>query len=307
MHLKDLRESKELLMYRKLNARKNLNAEEAAHHLNLEKGFEGEKQFEAWLKLHQGNGIILSDLLLETNQTTYQIDSLYLSPQKIYLFEVKNFEGDYHLDKDKWLSPVKKEVKNPLLQLSRNETLFRILLQEHHFQLPVEAILVFINPRFHLYQASSSHPIIFHSQLDRFAKTLNKNSAAPLKAIHSKLAEKLLALHQEESRFERLPGYEYDELEKGVGCRFCGSIYATFQNSKFHCSNCEFTESHFPAILQAIEEFQFLFPERKLTVEQIWEWCHLVKSKKTIRKILNNHFLQTGNGRAIHYVPREKV
>ncbi|WP_282035387.1 nuclease-related domain-containing protein [Metabacillus indicus] len=304
--MKDLRESKELLMYRKLNARKNLNAEEAAHHLNLEKGFEGEKQFEAWLKLHQGNGIILSDLLLETNQTTYQIDSLYLSPQKIYLFEVKNFEGDYHLDKDKWLSPVKKEVKNPLLQLSRNETLFRILLQEHHFQLPIEAILVFINPHFHLYQASSSHPIIFHSQLDRFAKTLKKNSATPLKAIHSKLAKKLLALHQEESRFERLPGYEYEELEKGVGCRFCGVLYASFANPNFRCSNCKTAEAYVPAILRAIEEYQFLFPQRKMTVEEIWEWCHIVKSKKTIRKILNTHFLQTGIGKATHYVPREK-
>ncbi|MGP1908289.1 nuclease-related domain-containing protein [Metabacillus sp. JX24] len=304
--MKDLRESKELLMYRKLNARKALHAEEAAHFLNLEKGFEGERQFEAWLKLHQGNGIILSDLLLETNQTTYQIDSLYISPQRIYLFEVKNFEGDYHLDKDKWLSPVKKEVKNPLLQLHRNETLFRILLQEHHFQLPIEANLVFINPRFHLYHASSSQPIVFHSQLDRFAKTLKKNCVSPLKAVHSKLAEKLLALHQEESRFDRLPEYGYDELEKGVGCRFCGKMYTTFSNPYFRCSNCKTAEAYVSAILRAIEEYQFLFPERKITVEEIWEWCHIVKSKKTIRKILNNHFLQTGIGKATHYVPREK-
>ncbi|OHR64337.1 hypothetical protein HMPREF3291_15295 [Bacillus sp. HMSC76G11] len=281
-------------MYRRLNSRLELNAEEANHYFNLEKGFEGEKKFEIWLKQNRGSGIILSDLLLQTNHTTYQIDSLYLTPQKLYLFEVKNFEGDYHLEKEKWLTSVKKEVKNPLLQLKRNDTLFRILMQEHHFQFPVEAFLVFINPQFHLYHAPSSHPIVFHSQLNRFAKTLKKNNEGTMKGIHSKLAEKLLALHMEESPFERLPEYEYGEVGKGVICRLCGTIYTSFRNSYFHCSTCKTTEAYTPAILRAIEEFQFLFPERKLTVDQIWEWCHLVKSKKTVRKLLNNHFLKAG-------------
>jgi hypothetical protein len=44
--VKNLCESKELEMYRKLNARMDLNAKETTHYLKLEKGFEGEKQFE---------------------------------------------------------------------------------------------------------------------------------------------------------------------------------------------------------------------------------------------------------------------
>ncbi|WP_191555984.1 hypothetical protein [Metabacillus idriensis] len=62
--MKNLCESKELLMYRRLNSRLELNAEEANHYFNLEKGFEGEKKFEIWFKQNRGSGIILSDLQL---------------------------------------------------------------------------------------------------------------------------------------------------------------------------------------------------------------------------------------------------
>jgi hypothetical protein len=229
---------------------------------------------------------------------------LYLTTQKLYLFEVKNFEGDYHLDQEKWLTSVKKEVKNPLLQLNRNETLFRILLQEHLFQFPVEAILVFINPHFHLYQASSSHPVVFHSQLNRFSKTLKSNCDGPLKAFHSKLAEKLLALHLEKSPFERLPEYEYDLVGKGVVCRSCHSLYSSLQRSYFTCGKCQLREAYLPAVLRNIEEFRLLFPDRKITTEQIHDWCGIIQSKKTIRKILNEHYDRVGYGKFSHYVSK---
>jgi hypothetical protein len=99
-----------------------------------------------------GERIILNDFLFEANNTFYQIDYLFLTTHTINLFEVKNYEGDFY-ERDKWYSSSKLEIKNPLLQLKRNESLFRRLLQENNFSFFIKAYLVFVNPEFHLYPA----------------------------------------------------------------------------------------------------------------------------------------------------------
>jgi hypothetical protein len=279
----------------------NLDEKERTHYFNLEKGFEGEKVFDKWLMPNAGNGIILNDLLFETNHTSFQIDSLFFKTNTIFMFEVKNYEGDFYLEGDKWFSPSKREIKSPLLQLRRSESLFRRLLQENNVSFTVEGYLVFVNPEFHLYQAPPELPIIFPSQLNRFAMKLNRKSG-PLKEGYSKLAEKLLGLHVEESPYSRLPKYRYEEVGKGVLCRRCHSLYHSFNKSVFICGNCKNTEAYLPAVLRSIEEFKFLFPERKITTDQIQEWCKLIKMKRTIRKILYDHFEHVGHGKSSHFV-----
>lgn len=41
------------------------------------------------------NGYIIHDLLLQTNNNTFQIDSTIIKLEEIHLFEIKNYEGDY--------------------------------------------------------------------------------------------------------------------------------------------------------------------------------------------------------------------
>lgn len=299
--MKNRSEPLELMIYRYLHPRMNLRSEEKNYYLKLEKGYEGEKKFDDWLVANAGRGTILSDLMFETISSFYQVDTLFLTPDTIYLFEVKNYEGDFYLEGEKWYSSYKLEMKNPLIQLRRSESLFRRLLQENNFSFSVEGYLVFINPEFHLYQASPGLPIIFPSQLNRFAKKLNRK-AGPLKGVHTELAEKLLALQVEESPYSRLPKYRYDDVGKGIVCRMCKSLYYSFNKSVFICGNCKNTEAYLPAVLSSIEEFKFLFPERKITTDQIQEWCKLIKSKKTIRKILYDHFEHVGHGKSSHFV-----
>ena len=72
---------------------------ENQNYINLEKGYEGERNFEVLLEHHLSEGLILNDLLLEKNNTLFQIDSLLISQNSIYLFEVKNYEGDFYIEK----------------------------------------------------------------------------------------------------------------------------------------------------------------------------------------------------------------
>ena len=183
----------ELLLLRSIQARMN-------QIITLEKGYHGEKMFDQKLEKLSVECLIINDLLLETANTHYLIDSHLVSPPKIHIFEVKNFEGDFLIEDNRMRLISGKEIKNPLIQLSRTESLFRQLLQQLGYNQKVEAHLVFINPEFYLYGASPDLPIIFPSQLGRFMNQLN-SQFFKLAGKHHALAEKLMELHVKDHLF----------------------------------------------------------------------------------------------------------
>lgn len=112
------------------------------------------------------------------------MDSLLIFPESIYMYEVKNYQGDYYYDSDRFYKKPKLEISNPLIQLNRTASLLRQLLQSLGFHLHVEASVVFINPEFTLYQAPLNKPFIFPTQLNPYFKKLNKLSSTKLDHNH---------------------------------------------------------------------------------------------------------------------------
>ncbi|QQZ10345.1 nuclease-related domain-containing protein [Heyndrickxia vini] len=167
--------------------------------------------------------LLLNDLLFEHNNTYFQIDSLLILQEIIHLFEVKNYEHDYYIEKEKWYTFTGKEIKNPLLQLNRNASLLRRILHDLGIYLPIKEHLVFVNPDFYLYQVPINLPIIFPSQIERFIININKKPSN-LTNHHTKIANQLLSLHLSESPFMRLPNYSFEQLKKGIICCKCRSF-----------------------------------------------------------------------------------
>ncbi|MDR4889156.1 nuclease-related domain-containing protein [Fredinandcohnia sp. QZ13] len=292
----------ELLHLRSIRARQKVSEKIENQVHTLEKGFSEETWFDQRLESLSLDCLILNDLLLETNNTHYQIDSLLISRRKIHLFEVKNYEGDYVVNEDRWQSLSSGiEMKNPLLQLTRSESLFRQLLQQLGSDFTVESHLVFINPEFYLYQVPPNLPIIFPFQLTRFMNNLSSQSSSLVEKHHT-LAKKLLSLHIKKSPFSLLPQYSFGEMEKGILCIVCWNEFLKYGNQhKLTCPNCGSWEAKESAVTRSIEEFEHLFPELKITVSTIFEWCKVIKSKKTIRKILSKNYNLIQSGRSSYY------
>lgn len=289
-------ESEELKLLRCLNTRKKLSIPESNYYLNLEKGFIGEQKFDLWLENLSNDWLILNDLLLESNNTVFQIDTLLISQETIYLFEVKNYEGDFYMEGDRWYTLSKAEIKNPLLQLKRSESLFRRLLQDLGYNTLIESYVIFINPDFHLYQAPLNYPIIFPTQLNRFFNKKNMTSFR-LTDRHVKIADQLISMHLKESPYMRSHEYVYDELEKGISCGLCHS----FIEETLVCAKCGYKEDNTSAVLRSVEEFKLLFPDKPITVDGMQEWCKVISSKKVIRRILSSKFKLRGHGKSACY------
>ncbi|ADU32484.1 nuclease-related domain-containing protein [Evansella cellulosilytica] len=301
MILKKRFESDELLILRYLNRRIKLNEKDKFRYLNLEKGFEGEIKFDQLIENIQEERLILNDLLLEVNNSYFQIDTLIISQGIIYLIDIKNFEGDCYMESDKIFSvKTRWEYKNPINQLKRSETLFSQLLRILKCNYLVESTAIFINPHFTLYQASMDNSIILPSQVNRFISNLN-NVPSKLTNSDKQLAKKLLSLHHPKTPFSLPPSYHYDQLQKGVYCNKCISYYMSIEKYNFVCGNCGEREKISKVILRHINEFKLLLPGQKITTKIISEWCNTELNRRTICRVLKNNFEAVGKTKETYY------
>ena len=130
-----------------------LTQEERFHYFNLEKGYEGEVKFDQMAEGLQEERYIINDLLLKIKNSYFQIDTTLISQEVIRLLDVKNFEGDFCLEKGRFYAvKTGREYKNPITQLSKCASQFRQLLHELKLHYPASASVIFINPEFTLYK-----------------------------------------------------------------------------------------------------------------------------------------------------------
>ncbi|MFA1819156.1 nuclease-related domain-containing protein [Virgibacillus oceani] len=302
MLFKPRKKSTELLTLQYLNSRMKLSAKHKQHYANLVKGYEGEKKFDLWTVKLQCDCLILNDLLLEVNNTTFQIDSLIITADRIYFYEVKNYEGDYLYgpEKDEFIKKPQHKIVNPLHQMEKGETLLNQLLFKNGFKIPIEAAVVFINDEFTLYQAPPQKPVIYPNQIKRYFNKLNYLSSK-LRKHHHLLAEKLMSLHITNPNYKNIPSYCYEALHKGIFCQGCKAFSIYIKGEKCICEQCAYEEMTSSAIMRAVREFQLLFPAKKITAKIIQDWCQVFKTRRTIIKVLTQNFEVVGENRWIHY------
>ncbi|MGJ7920977.1 nuclease-related domain-containing protein [Neobacillus sp. LXY-4] len=304
MPLKSRTESKELKVLTLLNKRMDLEASVKQHYRNLRKGYEGEVQFDSLTASLDSKFYILNDLLLEVNNTLFQIDSLFITQDSLIVFEIKNFEGDYiYQDGNFKILTSKKDITNPLHQLNRCKTLLRQLLQKHGFHFPIDGHVVFINSNFFLYQAPLNEPILFNPQLNGFLKNL---SAKPSKLnnMHRKLADLLLKEHITDPPFTLVPPYEYGHFKKGVTSACCDSFLVTADGRKMVCDVCGHVEGIESAVVRGVEEIMLLFPDTRVTANIVYDWCRLAGCERKIRRVLARNYKIVGKNRYSYYVKK---
>lgn len=302
MIIKHRNESEELIIFNALNRRMTLSNKDRQYYYGIKKGYEGEVMFDEFTEKLISDCYILNDLLFKVNNTLFQIDTLIIISGKIYIFEVKNYEGDYlyDADLDSLYKLPKKEYSNPQHQLKRSKSLLRQLLQNNGYNLSIEANIVFINPEFTLYQAPLNKHFIFPTQVKSYIQKLNAVQISSSDEC-SHLASKLVSLHIEKSPYTQLPEYKFEQLKKGVYCRFCYSFSISVRGQICICGSCGYEESVETAIVRTIKELMLLFPELKITNSVVMVWCGLVNCRKRISRILRKNFNAVGKLRWTFY------
>lgn len=248
----------------------------------------------------QSDKFVLNDLCLEYNNSLFQIDTLIISQETLYPFEVKNFEGDFYYDSGSFFTFGKEEIQNPLDQLKRSKSLLGPLIKNLGFHFPLDGYVSFVNPKFTLYQAPLNTPIIFPTQLDSYINKFDKIPSR-LNGLHKKLADQLISMHLNETPYSRSISYKYEPLRKGILCFLCFSFMHLVGEKKLVCEKCGCQEDVVFGVLRSVEEIKLLFPDLKITTNLVHEWCGVIQSRKKIRRILIENYNQIGYGRWFYY------
>lgn len=293
--LKEREESKLLRGLNLLDRRSELNESDKRYLINLQKGYNGERFFDERVrKVMDKEVIILNDLLLRNKGMSFQIDSMILTSDTLFVFEIKNFSGKYIRNSDGFSTIKGYEVANPLIQLNRIESFVHQLLNEWRVTMKVEASVLFVEPSFSLYQARVEDPIVLPNQVEEYLEMINRKSKMLTKEQYY-LANKFIKLHETELPTERqLPIYSYEDLKKGLACKSCGSFNMLITQRACYCKACFHKSSVEEVIMDNIEEMQFLFPELKITTTTVSEWCGNPVHFRKVREVLKDNFIAVG-------------
>lgn len=219
--------------------------------------------------------------------STFQIDSLLLLGRKVYLYEVKNFKGEFYHESSKIFLSSGTEIKNPFSKLLETTSSLRRLLQQMGYSYPIEAAIVFVNPSFTFFQAPRDLPILFLSQLDWHFAKLN-HSRVPLSNDLKRLALQLVKRH-------------YADLKRGATCLQSGSFSLYEKGYRICCRQCDYVDWPTNVLLRCAEEFRLFFPDRKLTTSALQDWCQVIDSPQIVRRVLKENFASIGNSSDRHY------
>lgn len=289
----------ELQVYEALIYRKRFSSKDKRRYRSLKRGYEGEVYFDHLLEQLPGGYILLKDLCLNYNDRFFQIDQGLLYNNLFYMYEIKNYIGEYYDQDEKLYHISEKEVDDPLIQLKRSSSLLRQLFHQLGFTTPIVPTAVFPNPEFTLFHAPRTDKIILPSQLGQYIRQFNQT--IPLSPSLQQLSDKLHSLNKKTSPQQTLPDYHYNELKKGMRCPSCSGILKDIAKNSCTCRACGEKENLQHVILRNIDEFQILFPNQKITTKIIHDWCEM-DLNWSIRTVLKKNFEKMGANKGAYFV-----
>lgn len=305
MAYKERKKSEKLHILESLDVRTTLSAEDHSYLLNHERGYGGEGYLDTLTEALTCECLVLNDLTLQEGSNYFQIDALIITPREVHLYEVKNYGGEY-IYKEGFFQSVTsgKEFHSPIERLNRHTSFLQSTLESCQMKMPIKPFVAFVDPEFMLYQAPFSQKLLLRSTLPKHFKQLNANSGKLTKK-HFSLASQLCELSsQTPPSLQGVPQYEYKDLQKGIICTNCRKfIQVISRKSKTcTCESCGHKESVYKTALRHIQEYKRLFPERKVTISNIYEWCGGVISLRRLRSVLQREYKAESGGKYVHYV-----
>lgn len=300
---KERKKSQLLLGFLALDKRMELPDSVKNYLLNLEKGYDGEELFDSLVKKNLNRDhLILNDLLLVSGGSTFQVDSILITSDTLFIYEIKNYKGKYQFTSGQLLTVTGKEIISPINQLNRTKTLMKEMIKEFGAGLTVKSFVVFVNPDFSLYLAKPSDPFILPNQIEKHLMDINQQSYS-LSKEHNYLANKLIRENKEEVPYQKqLPEYKLSDLKQGLYCPGCSSEAITLTKQRAHCKRCNLNMKIDEIVMAHINEFKLLFPDEKVTCKKIHLWCGERIYHRKIRTVLINQFEKIGNTSSRYYI-----
>ncbi|GEN50376.1 nuclease-related domain-containing protein [Alkalibacterium pelagium] len=289
MMYKDRTKPNVLCILEALLIRADLSDEEKQYAYSQMKGYKGELHFDSIIEKYLPDYLMIPDLFLKSQGSTFQIDMSILTDQKIYIYEVKNYQGElmYREGRMTYYSSGL-EILNPVSQVQRAAILLKNLFRKHNIKLEVEPYVVFINPNCTIYQSIPDKRILLPSLLDSHFKLIEKQSNIKNRKL-LEIAERLSNVNLKSYLLTDLPNYNFSMLRKGIYCSECNEFLDNILGRMCVCKSCGFKESAIDNAMRHTIEYQTLFSDEPLKTEVLHAWCGGLHSMYRLRKVVKSY------------------
>jgi hypothetical protein len=283
-----------------LNTRTELSHEEKRELDYLMTGYLGELSFDSILDnfIKETNSIHIKDYrfntnLSSTNRTTtsqspeVQIDSLLLTGNSIYTFEVKNYNHDLIYGEEDWAQLNGELLKSPMIQISRQNQELLKLLNNIPDQTKIFSSIVFINPTQTIYNLPFGKNILVFSNLKSFLKRNIKNNRREW--------GDLLSYFETRRTLKSIYNYKVNinlnTLRPGVFCKECYTALSRESKYRYQCKKCLTTIHTLDVIKRLCEEIKIINPEWPVNAAIISQLSGGQVSKSHINKCFREGLL----------------
>ncbi|WP_186807128.1 nuclease-related domain-containing protein [Tenuibacillus multivorans] len=276
--------------------------------LNRERaGFNGERQLKYPLSKLDLKFDHLHCVRLNYNSSFFQMDALLITPRFILIIEVKNYRDEVIFKEFDQVLHRDKVYQDPVSQVEEQKYQLEMWLQMNGFtQIPVETVVVMVNPRV-LLKTSSENTI--HQEkvvtLPRLASKIreisNQFPHEYLKISEMKqLGQLILDAHTDYiPDILKLYKINAHELMPGFICPQCGILGMKMYKKRLECPTCGLRSAD--AFMTALKDY-FLLVGREITNGEFRRFTG-VESTNTAKGMLTRADLtKKGKGRHTKYL-----
>lgn len=253
----------ELLYYNALSFRKNLNSQETYEKEKLQKGYEGECQYDQILdEVGHENIYVIRDVYLRIGNTDTQYDTLIISENRVVINEIKNYTGDYRYESNRWFRNNKPMNDNAFAQLDRAKGKLMNLMDDANLHVKVEAALIFTSDDLRLISEDQRiwKEAIMRNYLRNYLRQFyNERLGNKAKSIANTIRNSVV----DNNYFEE--SADINQLRRGLYCGECGSFNLMKRRFQFFCTECETIESYDSHLLRSMNDFKYLFYNQPMT------------------------------------------
>ena len=278
------------------------DGDEARNLQRLKSGYEGECDFDDWLeRFGRQHWKVFKDIWIDAGGIT-QIDTMVITGEGIYVFDVKNYSGDLEYIDGKWFSDGKRLNKDIFIQLKRSMEKVGVMHRRMGARGALRGMIVFTNAHSDVRVMDDVDvAVVRRSEIKRKIQQLvdgeNWNDVLDIGRTAQAVEAFTIDCPYKPRELEDL---EFDRLMKGICCGSCGGFLIEVGRYHVRC-RCGHVEPKEKAVLRTICEYGVLRHERDLKVGEVHQFLEGAVTKKRVSELLGRHFKLIDSGRYAKY------
>ena len=298
MILSERKIPKELLYFRALEKRLDLSLAQKKKLSTLEKGYIGELLYDSIYDEVLSHLYVFRDIYLKIDDSTLQCDTLIVSDAGFIVNEIKNYQGIYTYENEKWYVRKNEISENPIIQMKRTTSKLIQLKYLYNENFETDGKVIFPNSEFAL---DTKHPtawdyIVMRQELRRYFYSLCDLEVGKRTVDLSKIIQEHIV---DNPYFKQ--STNFSKLKKGLYCRSCSSFDLKKIKFHFRCEQCGHKDTVHTLMIQALADYNILFNDGYISRKKLSEFLAGAVGHSTLSKYLNKYSRRIDNGRTTKY------